>query len=108
MALPEGSKRSLRGTRADFSQFGQVLETRRDLLPAAYSKERELLHDEMPPIGVDAARMTVESALGAPLTELFSSFEETPLAAAAIPQVHKAILQDGRRVAVEVQRPWLF
>ncbi len=90
-----------------FLKFGQVLAMRRDLLPATYSNELELLHDEVPPMGVDAVRVTVETALGAPLTELFSSFEETPLAAATIAQVHKAILQDGRQVAVKVQRPCL-
>ena len=53
---------------------------RSDLLPAIYIDELRLLHDHLPAMGIDAARATVEVELGAPLTELFSSFRETPLA----------------------------
>ncbi|MBK5276656.1 MAG: AarF/ABC1/UbiB kinase family protein [Desulfuromonadales bacterium] len=88
-----------------FLKFGQVLAMRRDLLPDAYIKELELLHDQLPALGIDAVRATIESELGAPLTELFASFSETPLAAATIAQVHEATLPDGRHVAVKVQRP---
>ncbi len=90
-----------------FLKFGQVLALRRDLLPDAYIDELELLHDQLPAMGIDAVRATVEVELGARLTELFSSFSETPLAAATIAQVHEATLQDGRHVAVKVQRPGL-
>ena len=90
-----------------FIKFGQVLALRRDLLPDAYIEELELLHDQLPAMGMEAVRTTVETELGAPLTELFSSFSETPLAAATIAQVHEATMQDGRHVAVKVQRPGL-
>ncbi len=90
-----------------FLKFGQVLAMRRDLLPAAYIGELELLHDELPAMGIDLVRATVEAELGAPLTKLFPSFGETPLAAATIAQVHEATMQDGRHVAVKVQRPGL-
>ncbi|MBC7963945.1 MAG: AarF/ABC1/UbiB kinase family protein [Steroidobacteraceae bacterium] len=90
-----------------FLKFGQVLAMRRDLLPDAYINELELLHDQLPALGIDAVRATVEDELGAPLTELFASFSETPLAAATIAQVHEATLRDGRHVAVKVQRPGL-
>ena len=90
-----------------FLKFGQVLAMRRDLLPAAYVDELELLHDELPAMGIEAVRATVEAELGAPLSKLFSSFDETPLAAATIAQVHEANMQDGRHVAVKVQRPGL-
>ena len=90
-----------------FLKFGQVLAMRRDLLPAAYINELELLHDELPAMGIDTVRATVERELGAPLTALFSSFGPTPLAAATIAQVHQATAQDGRPVAVKVQRPGL-
>jgi ubiquinone biosynthesis protein len=90
-----------------FLKFGQVLAMRRDLLPDAYIDELELLHDQLPALGFDAVRATIEAELGAPLTELFSSFSETPLAAATIAQVHEATMKDGRHVAVKVQRPGL-
>ena len=90
-----------------FLKFGQVLAMRRDLLPDDYIAELELLHDQLPALGFEAARATVEAELGAPLTKLFSSFSETALAAATIAQVHEATMQDGRHVAVKVQRPGL-
>ena len=90
-----------------FLKFGQVLAMRRDLLPADYIKELELLHDELPPMSIDTVRATVEAELGTPLKELFSSFGETPLAAATIAQVHEATMHNGRHVAVKVQRPGL-
>jgi ubiquinone biosynthesis protein len=90
-----------------FLKFGQVLAMRRDLLPAAYIDELELLHDELPAMGFETVRATVEAELGAPLTKLFSAFGETPLAAATIAQVHEATSLDGRQVAVKVQRPGL-
>jgi ubiquinone biosynthesis protein len=88
-----------------FLKFGQVLAMRRDLLPDAYIRELERLHDQLPALGMDAVRLTVEAELGAPLTDIFAAFSETPLAAATIAQVHEATLLDGRRVAVKVQRP---
>ena len=90
-----------------FLKFGQVLALRRDLLPDAYIDELELLHDQLPAMGIDVVRATVEAELGVPLTELFASFSETPLAAATIAQVHEATLRDGRHAVVKVQRPSL-
>ena len=90
-----------------FLKFGQVLAMRRELLPAAYIDELRLLHDDLPAMGYNAARATVEARLGAPLTQLFSSFGEEPLAAATIAQVHEATMKDGRHVAVKIQRPGL-
>lgn len=90
-----------------FLKFGQVFAMRRDLLPDAYVNELELLHDALPAMGVGTVRAIVEGELGAPLTQIFSSFSEKPLAAATIAQVHEATTQDGRHVAVKVQRPGL-
>ena len=88
-----------------FLKLGQVLALRRDLLSDTYIDELELLHDQLPALGIDVVRATIECELGAPLTELFASFSETPLAAATIAQVHEATMKDGRHVAVKVQRP---
>jgi len=90
-----------------FLKFGQVLAMRRDLLPPAYIKELEQLHDQLPALDFASVRATVEAEFGAPLTTLFASFGETPLAAATIAQVHEATMPDGRHVAVKVQRPGL-
>jgi ubiquinone biosynthesis protein len=81
-----------------------VLALRRDLLPDAYLDELELLHDQLPGIGFPEVRQAIQDELGAPLTELFATFNETPLASATIAQVHEATLRDGRHVAVKVQR----
>ena len=90
-----------------FLKLGQVLALRRDLLPDAYVEELERLHDRLPAAGFDHVRATVERELGAPLAELFASFDEKPLAAATIAQVHAATLTGGRSVVVKVRRQGL-
>ena len=104
---PEVLRETLQELGVTFLKFGQVLAMQPELLPAPYIKELKLLHDELPAMGFKATRATVEARLGAPLTELFSEFGETPLAAATIAQVHEATMEDGRHVAVKVQRPGL-
>ena len=104
---PKAVREALEELGLTFLKFGQVLAMRTDLLPAAYIDELRLLHDHLPAMHMNAVRATVEAELGAPLTESFSSFSKTPLAAATIAQVHEATLHDGRHVAVKVQRPGL-
>jgi ubiquinone biosynthesis protein len=88
-----------------FIKFGQALSTRRDLLPRDIADELAKLQDRVPPFDSAAAKAEVERALGKSTGELFGSFEETPLAAASIAQVHAATLKDGREVVVKVLRP---
>ncbi len=88
-----------------FIKFGQALSTRRDLLPRDIADELARLQDRVPPFSGSEARRQVERALASPVGELFGSFDETPLAAASIAQVHAATLRDGREVVVKVLRP---
>ncbi|MBC7794134.1 MAG: AarF/ABC1/UbiB kinase family protein, partial [Clostridia bacterium] len=88
-----------------FVKFGQILSTRGDLLPPGFARELTDLQDQVSPLPADVIRATIEDALGAPVTTLFRSFEDTPIASASIAQVHKAITLDGIEVAVKVQRP---
>jgi ubiquinone biosynthesis protein len=92
-----------------FVKFGQVLSTRRDLLPSDIADELAHLQDRVPPFPSAVAVATIERAFGKPLDAVFSHFEQVPVASASIAQVHFATLLDGRHggreVAVKVLRP---
>jgi len=88
-----------------FVKFGQLLSTRRDLLPEDIADELARLQDHVPPFPGERARQIVERAYGFPLEEAFEVFEQEPLASASIAQVHAATLRDGRAVVVKVVRP---
>ena len=88
-----------------FVKFGQAVSTRRDLLPADIAEELAKLQDRVPPFPGSIAREIVERAHGRPVTEIFAEFDEQPLAAASIAQVHVARLKDGKEVVVKVLRP---
>lgn len=88
-----------------FVKFGQILSTRRDLLPADVADELALLQDQVPPFPGVQARAAIETALGAPIAALYKIFDEVPLASASIAQVHAARLADDREVVVKVLRP---
>ena len=90
-----------------FIKFAQILSTRPDIIPADVIKELEKLQDEVPPFPCAEAREMIENELGDSIDNVFSSFDETPLASASIAQVHKAVLHDGEVVAVKIQRPGL-
>ena len=88
-----------------FVKFGQAVSTRRDLLPRDIADELAKLQDRVPPFPGAEARAAIERAYGAALATRFAGFDETPLAAASIAQVHVARLLDGREVVVKVLRP---
>ncbi|MEW6165773.1 MAG: ubiquinone biosynthesis regulatory protein kinase UbiB [Pseudomonadota bacterium] len=88
-----------------FVKFGQVLSTRRDLLPADLADELALLQDRVPPFPSDAAVAEIEQSFGRPLADIYASFEREPVASASVAQVHFATLPDGKEVAVKVLRP---
>jgi ubiquinone biosynthesis protein len=88
-----------------FVKMGQILSTRSDLIPAELVRELTKLQDDVPPFPFAQVREIVEQELGAPLDVLFGHFDEKPLAAASIGQVHRARLVTGEEVIVKVQRP---
>ena len=88
-----------------FIKLGQALSVRSDLVGEELADDLSALQDRLPPFPGDQAVATIEQEFGQPLTEIFSSFDETPVAAASIAQVHFATTQDGNDVAVKILRP---
>ncbi len=95
-----------------FVKFGQVLSTRRDLLPADVAQELAKLQDRVPPFDSEVAVATIERSFQRPLAQIFTEFERQPVASASIAQVHLAKLKDPqgqlREVAVKVLRPGML
>jgi len=98
-------RRALEDLGPIYVKFGQILSTRRDLLPDDIAIELTKLQDQVPPFPGEQAKQMVERALGQPLSSAFAAFELKPLASASIAQVHAATLHDGRKVVVKVVRP---
>ena len=88
-----------------FVKFGQILSTRRDLLPDDMAESLKNLQDRVPPFPSGQARDIIEASLGAPVAELFQEFTADPIASASVAQVHGATLPNGRKVVVKVLRP---
>ncbi len=88
-----------------FVKFGQMLSTRRDLIPLDIADELAKLQDQVPPFAFSEVEKVITNAFNQPLTELFSQFDATPVASASVAQVHFAHLPDGQPVAVKVLRP---
>ena len=88
-----------------FVKFGQLLSTRPDIVPPDIIEELRALQDDVRPVPFEEVRVVVERELGLELEKLFLEFDERPIAAASIGQVHAAVLPNGLRVAVKVQRP---
>lgn len=88
-----------------FVKLGQIASTRPDLLPEEIIRELEKLQDQVPPFSFEEVRSIVQQELGGELDQIFRYFEDVPLAAASIGQVHRAILHSGEKVAIKIQRP---
>ena len=105
--LPRGVRlrRAIEELGPVFIKFGQMLSTRRDLLPDDIADELAKLQDNVPPFPQEQSVAIIEAALDKPVSELFASFEHSPMASASVAQVHCATLHSGEQVVVKVVRP---
>lgn len=102
---PEHVRQALEELGATFIKLGQILSTRADLLPPEYQAELAKLQDAAPPVRSAEVKAIIAAELGRPVEQVFGTFDDTPIAAASIGQVHAATLVDGREVVIKVQRP---
>ncbi|GGY02110.1 ubiquinone biosynthesis regulatory protein kinase UbiB [Paludibacterium paludis] len=111
--LPARTREALESLGPIFVKFGQVLSTRRDLLPPDYADELARLQDKVPPFDGAEARAVIERSFGCPVEDVYVDFQDEPVASASVAQVHKAWLRGrdgerGREVAVKVLRPGIL
>ena len=104
-AYPVRIRRALEDLGPMFIKFGQILSTRRDLIPGDIADELARLQDRVPPFPGEQARGIVEKAFGRPVDQVFAAFDTTPMASASVAQVHPARLRQGQEVVVKVLRP---
>ncbi len=103
--LPERMRLALEELGPTFIKFGQIVSSRRDLVTDEYYIELCKLQANVPPFPAKEARQIIADELGSPVADIFSSFDDEPVGAASIAQVHAAVLRSGTMVAVKVQRP---
>lgn len=105
LPLPVRARLALEELGPTFVKLGQILSTRPDLIPPDYIKELQKLQDKVPPFAYDLVEQIIKRELRADILKIFKSFEQKPFAAASLGQVHQAILENGDKAVVKVQRP---
>lgn len=105
VSRPQHLRQALEELGPTFIKLGQILSTRADLLPVEYQVELAKLQDAAPPLRSETVKAVIQREFGRPVERIFTSFDEKPIAAGSIGQVHAATTSDGREVVVKVQRP---
>lgn len=105
MTIPQRLRKAMEELGPVYVKLGQMLSTRPDLIGQEFATELANLQDNVQPFPFSQVKELVEQELGAPLSELFADFSETPFAAASLAQGHRATLKDGTQVFVKIQRP---
>ena len=103
--LPHRTRLALEALGPTFVKLGQILATRGDILPPEWIEELSNLHSRAPTLSFETLRPSVEAALGGSPERIFASFDPSPLAAASIAQVHRAVLHSGEAVVLKIRRP---